>query len=415
MPVLASDPCHSEWASTSMRNTLITTIIMPVGNYGSMGTVSIENVRKVYDGDPEVVAVDDVSFEIADGEFLTIVGPSGSGKSTLLRMIAGLEDISGGTIKIGDRVVNGVQPQDRDVAMVFQNYALYPHMSARKNMSYGLELTTDLPDEKIQQRVEEAAEMMGVTEQLDKRPGNLSGGQQQRIATGRAIVREPSVFLFDEPLSNLDAKLRLHMRTELQQLQDKLGTTTVYVTHDQEEAMTMSDRIAVVNGGQLQQIGTPEEIYDEPRNLFVGDFVGSPPMNQFHVRLDGSTLVGNGFTYEVSDAISERIDQYAQGVDEFVLGIRPENITIVDDDHPNSIRAYLDVREPVGSDNYLHMDIDGEECWVRVPGDVKPETNQNLALEFDEERLHLFRQSDGINILAADEPTKEIPPAEQTQ
>ncbi|WP_424004894.1 ABC transporter ATP-binding protein (plasmid) [Haloarcula salina] len=380
-----------------------------------MGTVSIENVRKVYDGDPEVVAVDDVSFEIADGEFLTIVGPSGSGKSTLLRMIAGLEDISDGTIRIGDRVVNGVQPQDRDVAMVFQNYALYPHMSARKNMSYGLELTTDLPDEKIQQRVEEAAEMMGVTEQLDKRPGNLSGGQQQRIATGRAIVREPSVFLFDEPLSNLDAKLRLHMRTELQQLQDKLGTTTVYVTHDQEEAMTMSDRIAVVNGGQLQQIGTPEEIYDEPRNLFVGDFVGSPPMNQFDVRLDGSTLVGNGFTYEVSDSIRERIDQYAKGVDEFVLGIRPENITIVDEDHPNTIRAYLDVREPVGSDNYLHMDIDGEECWVRVPGEVKPETNQDLSLAFDEDRLHLFRQSDGINILAADEPAKEIPPTEQAQ
>ncbi|WP_336338441.1 ABC transporter ATP-binding protein [Haloarcula brevis] len=380
-----------------------------------MGTVTIENVRKVYDGDPEVVAVEDVSFEIADGEFLTIVGPSGSGKSTLLRMIAGLEDISDGTIRIGDRVVNGVQPQDRDVAMVFQNYALYPHMSARKNMSYGLELTTDLPDEEIQQRVEEAAEMMGVTEQLDKRPGNLSGGQQQRIATGRAIVREPSVFLFDEPLSNLDAKLRLHMRTELQQLQDKLGTTTVYVTHDQEEAMTMSDRIAVVNAGELQQIGTPEEIYDEPRNLFVGDFVGSPPMNQFDVRRDGSTLVGNGFTYEVSDSTRERLDQYAQGVEEFVLGIRPENITIADDGESNTVRAYLDVREPVGSDNYLHMDIDGEECWVRVPGEVKPETNQELSLAFDEDHLHLFRRSDGINILAGDDPSTEIPPAGQAQ
>ncbi|MFK5604983.1 sugar ABC transporter ATP-binding protein [Haloferax sp. Atlit-47N] len=379
-----------------------------------MSTVSIENVRKVYGGDSDIVAVDDISFEIADGEFLTIVGPSGSGKSTLLRMIAGLEDITEGTIRIGDRVVNGVQPQDRDVAMVFQNYALYPHMTARKNMSYGLQLTTDLPEDEINQRVMDAAEMMGVTDQLDKHPGNLSGGQQQRIATGRAIVREPSVFLFDEPLSNLDAKLRLHMRTELQQLQDTLGTTTVYVTHDQEEAMTMSDRIAVVDGGELQQIGTPEEIYNEPRNLFVGDFVGNPPMNQFEVRLSGTSLVADGFSYDLSERVLEHIKQYADGVDEFVLGIRPENITLTDSDEPNAVRAFLDVREPVGSDNYLHFDIEGEECWVRVPGDVKPDTNQELSLAFDEERLHLFRQSDGINILAQEEPPLEVTAGQNT-
>jgi len=374
-----------------------------------MSDVSIENVRKVYDSDPEVVAVDDVSFEIADGEFLTIVGPSGSGKSTLLRMIAGLEDISGGTIRIGDRAVNGIQPQDRDVAMVFQNYALYPHMTARKNMSYGLQLTTDLPDSEIDDRVKEAAEMMGVEDQLDKRPGNLSGGQQQRIATGRAIVREPSVFLFDEPLSNLDAKLRLHMRTELQQLQDKLGTTTIYVTHDQEEAMTMSDRIAVIDQGTLQQIGTPDEIYHQPKNLFVADFVGSPPMNTFEVTLSDSTLVGSGFEYELSEDLLSHVSQYAEGINEFVLGIRPENIRLANGDEPNVISAHLDVREPVGSDNYLHMDIDGEECWVRVPGGVTPETNREHEIVFDEEHIHLFRHSDGINILAQEKSRLETP------
>ena len=256
-----------------------------------MGRITIDNVRKEYDSDTGTIrAVDDVSLEVEDGEFLTIVGPSGSGKSTLLRMIAGLEDITAGQIRIGDTVVNDIAPQNRGVAMVFQNYALYPHMSVRKNMSYGLKLTTDLTKGEIDERVEETAEMMGIGDLLDKKPNNLSGGQQQRVATGRAIVRQPEVFLFDEPLSNLDAKLRLHMRTELQRIQEDLETTSVYVTHDQTEAMTMSDRIVILSNGTIQQVGTPAEVYAEPVNRFVADFIGSPSMNFFDVEFDDRVL-----------------------------------------------------------------------------------------------------------------------------
>ena len=370
-----------------------------------MGRVSITDVVKDYDGD--ILAVDNVSLEIEDGEFVTIVGPSGSGKSTLLRMIAGLEDITDGTIEIGDTVINDVQPQDRGVAMVFQNYALYPHMTARKNMSYGLKLTTDLPEEEIRERVEEAAEMMGIKDQLDKKPGNLSGGQQQRVATGRAIVRDPEVFLMDEPLSNLDAKLRTTMRTELQRIQEELGTTTIYVTHDQEEAMTMSDRIVVLNQGTIQQVGRPDTIYNEPVNLFVADFVGSPSMNKFDVRLDGNVLEGDTFDYRLSDEHLEQVHQYADDGEHLILGIRPENIRLTDDPGENAIRAHLDVREPVGSDNYLYFTIGDEECRVRVPGDVKPEEGTELAIEFDEENIHLFREQTGRNVLASlDEQTQ---------
>ncbi|MFB6139118.1 MAG: ABC transporter ATP-binding protein [Halosimplex sp.] len=368
-----------------------------------MASVSISNVIKKYDGD--ILAVDDVSLDIRDGEFVTIVGPSGSGKSTLLRMIAGLEDISGGTISIGDTVINDIQPQDRGVAMVFQNYALYPHMTARKNMSYGLKLTTDLSDEEIQDRVEEAAEMMGIEEQLDKKPGSLSGGQQQRVATGRAIVRDPEVFLMDEPLSNLDAKLRVHMRTELQRIQEELGTTTIYVTHDQEEAMTMSDRIVVLNEGTIQQVGPPDTIYNEPANLFVADFVGSPSMNKFDVRLNGNVLEGDAFDYRLSDEHLDQVHQYAEDGERLILGIRPENIRLTDEPGENAIEAHLDVREPIGSDNYLYFTIGDEECRVRVPGDVKPTVGTDLTIEFDEENFHLFREETGRNVLVSSEPT----------
>ena len=349
-----------------------------------MGSVSITDVSKVYDGD--ILAVDEVSLEIEDGEFLTIVGPSGSGKSTLLRMIAGLEEISSGTMKIGDHVINNVQPQDRGVAMVFQNYALYPHMTARKNMSYGLKLTSDLSDEEISERVVEAAEMMGIEEQLDKKPGNLSGGQQQRVATGRAIVRDPEVFLMDEPLSNLDAKLRLHMRTELQRIQEDLGTTTVYVTHDQEE---------------IQQVGTPDQIYNSPANLFVANFIGSPSMNQLPVRLNGERVVGEGFEYHLSDEHLEQIREYVSDGEQLVLGVRPENIRLADSPGENTIEAHLDVREPVGSDNYLYLTMGEEECRVRVPGDVKPEEGTDVLIEFDDSNLHLFREETGENILGS--------------
>jgi len=376
-----------------------------------MSGVSIEDVRKIYQDSNEgrIVAVDDVSFDIKDGEFLTIVGPSGSGKSTLLRMIAGLEDISGGTISIGDRVVNNIQPQDRGVAMVFQNYALYPHMTVRKNMSYGLKLTSDLDDEAVAERVEDAAEMMGIQDQLEKKPGSLSGGQQQRVATGRAIVRDPEVFLMDEPLSNLDAKLRTHMRTEIQRIHEDLGTTIIYVTHDQTEAMTMSDRIAVLDAGEIQQIGTPDEIYNRPANLFVADFIGSPSMNTFDVTFTGSTLVASeaDFEYQLSDDIAADIARSVEEGDELVLGIRPEDIHVVEPSDLNAIEAFLDVLEPVGSDNFLYLQMGGiDECRVRVPGDVKPAENESVSISFDEESLHLFRQSDGRNILTDEEESE---------
>ncbi|MEF8852363.1 MAG: sn-glycerol-3-phosphate ABC transporter ATP-binding protein UgpC [Haloarculaceae archaeon] len=374
-----------------------------------MASVSIEDATKIYEDSDEgrILAVDGVSLEVEDGEFVTIVGPSGSGKSTLLRMVAGLEDITEGTMKIGDRVINDVQPQDRGVAMVFQNYALYPHMTARKNMSYGLKLTSNLSDDEVAERVEEAAEMMGIEDQLDKKPGSLSGGQQQRVATGRAIVRDPEVFLFDEPLSNLDAKLRVHMRTELQRIQEELGTTSIYVTHDQEEAMTMSDRIVVLDAGQIQQVGTPEEIYNEPANLFVADFIGSPSMNTFDVRLNGNTLVGDAFDYHLSDQHLEQVREYASDGEQLILGIRPENIHLTEGSEENAIDAHLDVREPIGSDNYLYLTMGGEECRVRVPGDVKPDEGTDVTVRFDESNLHLFREKTGRNVLVDIEPTAQ--------
>ena len=366
-----------------------------------MSSVTIEDVSKVYDdGGNDILAVDNISLDIEDGEFMTIVGPSGSGKSTLLRMIAGLEGITDGTISIGDRIVNDVAPQDRGTAMVFQNYALYPHMTARKNMAYGLKLTTDLSKTQIQERVEEAAEMMGISDQLDKKPGSLSGGQQQRVATGRAIVRDPQAFLMDEPLSNLDAKLRMHMRTEIQRIHEELETTIIYVTHDQEEAMTMSDRVTVFDGGEIQQVGTPDEIYHQPTNLFVADFIGSPAMNSFNVTVQGSTVVASDFEYHLSKESTEHVHQYVNDGDSLVLGVRPENIYLAEADTSNSIPAYLDVLEPVGSDNYLYLQIGGEECRVRVPGEVKPEVNQQVTIAFDETDMHLFHPNDGTNILA---------------
>ncbi|MCU4802680.1 sn-glycerol-3-phosphate ABC transporter ATP-binding protein UgpC [Halobacteria archaeon HArc-gm2] len=373
-----------------------------------MSEVTIENVSKVYDdGGNDILAVDDIDLDIKDGEFMTIVGPSGSGKSTLLRMIAGLESISDGTISIGDRVVNDVSPQDRGTAMVFQNYALYPHMTARKNMAYGLKLTTDLGKEEINDRVEEAADMMGISQQLDKKPGSLSGGQQQRVATGRAIVRDPEVFLMDEPLSNLDAKLRMHMRTEIQRIHEDLGTTIIYVTHDQEEAMTMSDRVAIFDMGEIQQVGTPDEIYNHPANLFVADFIGSPSMNTFDVTFDGSRLVGPDFEYELSTETVDHVTQYAGEGDELVLGIRPEDIYLADGSGRNDVSAYLDVLEPVGSDNYLYFQVGDDECRVRVPGDVKPEENKEVFIAFDEENVHLFHPEDGTNILAESQRTAQ--------
>jgi len=370
-------------------------IVNPIAD---MGNVSFDQVRKSY-GD--FVAVEEFDIEIEHGEFISLLGPSGSGKSTLLRMVAGLEDITEGTIRIGDRVINDVPPRDRDIAMVFQNYALYPHMTVRENMSYGLKLTTDLSKSEIRTRVEETAELLGIDDLLDKKPGNISGGQQQRVATGRAIVRDPAVFLMDEPLSNLDAKLRLHMRTELQRIHEDLGTTTIYVTHDQEEAMTMSDRIVILAEGVIQQIGTADEIYQNPANLFVANFIGSPSMNFFDVHLEGQMLVGENFEYPVAEEFASAIAERATG--DLVMGIRPENISVAADGTDRAISTVVDVVEPIGSDNYLYVDVGSDDCTVRTPANVRPAEGSAVHLTFDEDAIHVFDAENDENLFYEDD------------
>ena len=374
-------------------------------------SVTFENVRKVYLDD--FVAIKGFDARIEDGEFITIVGPSGSGKSTLLRMIAGLEEISDGDISIGDRSIKGVEPQNRGIAMVFQNYALYPHMTVRKNMAYGLKLTTDLSSDEIDQRVRETATMMGIEDQLGDKPANLSGGQQQRVATGRAIVRDPKIFLMDEPLSNLDAKLKVHMRTELQRLQDDLETTTIYVTHDQHEALTMSDRIIVLDGGELQQFAPPDEVYNEPANRFVADFIGSPAMNFFNVELSGTTLIGDGFEYAIPPSIVDTIlDTEAKS--RLELGIRPEDITY-DATGDNTITGTVDVVEVAGSDNFVYLDIAGSECRVRVAGDVKPSVGEAAQIAFDPDDIHLFDTRSGDNLLSGTRDRQAVAETEEAE
>ncbi|MFC4550019.1 MULTISPECIES: ABC transporter ATP-binding protein [Halorussus] len=361
-----------------------------------MSGVSFTDVRKEYGG--SIVAVDDFDLEIEDGEFVSIVGPSGSGKSTLLRMVAGLEEITDGTIEISDRVVNGVDPQNRGVAMVFQNYALYPHMNVRKNMSYGLKLTTDMSDDQIDRRVEEAAEMMGIENLLDKKPGNLSGGQQQRVATGRAIVRDPDAFLMDEPLSNLDAKLKIHMRTELQRIHDDLETTTLYVTHDQEEAMTMSDRIVILANGQCQQVGTPEEVYHEPANEFVAGFIGSPSMNIYDVRLEDRALVNEVIRYELTEETASQIETNRTN-DHLRLGIRPEHVEISENPAEGDLTANVDVVEPIGSDYYVYLTMGDLEGTVRITDRWHPDPGEDVGITFDESDIHVFDRETEENLL----------------
>jgi multiple sugar transport system ATP-binding protein len=365
-----------------------------------MSQVTFDTVTKVFDDvSGTIVAVEELDLDIEDGEFVVFVGPSGCGKSTTLRMLAGLESVTDGTIKIDDVVVNDKAPKDRDIAMVFQNYALYPHKTVRGNMAYGLHLSTDLAEQEIEKRVEDTATMMGIEDLLDKKPGSLSGGQQQRVATGRAIVREPSVFLFDEPLSNLDAKLRKHMRTELARLHTELNITTIYVTHDQEEAMTMADRIVILNDGGLQQIGHPKDVYYRPANLFVADFIGSPSMNFFDTELQtnddgsGTFIGGDDFAYDVSEALVGNITSESDS-SEYVLGIRPENIRIDNSvSAGKSIEAEVDVVEIVGSDNFIYLNIDGKECRVRTPSNIEPEQGETVTITFDEEHIHVFDTS----------------------
>ncbi|WP_254272525.1 ABC transporter ATP-binding protein [Haloarcula marina] len=367
-----------------------------------MARLLLDGVTKVFaDGEDEIVAVDDVSIDIRDGEFLVLVGPSGCGKSTTLRMIAGLETITEGEIRLGETVLNDVRTQDRDIAMVFQSYALYPHLTARGNMSFGLEESTDLSDAAIDERITEAATMMGIEDLLDRKPGELSGGQQQRVALGRAIVRDPDVFLMDEPLSNLDAKLRAEMRTELQQLQSQLDVTTVYVTHDQTEAMTMSDRIAVMNDGELQQVGRPLELYHEPNNLFVAEFIGEPAMNFLPGRREGASFVSDRIEYPFSAAVNDDIGD----ADDIILGVRPEDVSILDGtngggDPAHEFEMTATVVEPMGNENVVHLEFPGETTGTEdlvaiTEGRRGVEENESVRVRIPEEAIHVFDTASG--------------------
>ncbi len=364
-----------------------------------MGRIALNGVRKTFNrGD--VVAVDDINLDIDDGEFLVLVGPSGCGKSTTLRMIAGLETVTSGDITIGDTRVNNLDPRERDIAMVFQNYALYPHMSVRENMGFGLQLSSDLNDDEIDQRVEETAAMMGIEALLDDTPKELSGGQQQRVALGRAIVREPEAFLFDEPLSNLDAKLRSQMRTEITRLQQELDVTSIYVTHDQAEAMTMGDRIAILNDGKLQQVGPPNEVYDHPANRFVAGFIGSPSMNFLDVEVrerDGepylvATAGEDVLSYPLGD-VADRLD--LEPGRRLELGVRPEDVTHVTDgrDGDRIQTADVEVIEPMGSDNFLYFELAGSEWTARVDSNYEPEPGERFRFSFEPRVFHLFDEN----------------------
>lgn len=353
-----------------------------------MDTIEIKSVQKKF-GD-EIVAVDDVSLTIQDGELVVLVGPSGSGKSTTLRMIAGLETPSSGDIIINGRRVNDVQPQNRDIAMVFQSFALYPHRSVRGNISFPLE-ARDLPENKINNRVREAAEMLEITELLDRKPVNLSGGQQQRVALGRALVRDPEAFLMDEPLANLDAKLRKEMRTEVVRLQQELNVTMIHVTHNQQEAMTMGDRVAIMNNGRIQQLAPPKEVYRHPANRFVAGFIGSPSMNL----LIGS-IKGNNFHSNFEDIGIRLPNSLAADVttDPLTLGVRPENVQIVDTPDEYTFEATVDVVELIGSAQVIHITSDKVEFLAEVDPDYEVSTGDSLLFRLPPKKINLF---DGIN------------------
>ena len=363
-----------------------------------MAEVALRNVVKRFDN---LEVVRNISLDIPDNEFVVLVGPSGCGKSTTLRMIAGLEEISAGDIYIGGEIVNDLPPKDRDIAMVFQNYALYPHMSVFENMSFGLKLRK-FAKEEIKKRVDNAARILDITELLDRKPKALSGGQRQRVAMGRAIVRNPKVFLFDEPLSNLDAKLRVQMRTEIKRVHQMVKTTTVYVTHDQVEAMTLADRVVVMNGGSIEQIATPQDLYHHPKTRFVAGFIGSPAMNFMRCRLEGN---GAGLRVRISDTISLPVPASLSGRlqslvgKELTFGLRPEHITEPrrnDRDANCEFAAMLDVVEPMGMETMVYFTVDGQEICGRVdPGSAKG-PGESMGLYADMDRMHLIDPQTGL-------------------
>ncbi|WP_221585875.1 ABC transporter ATP-binding protein [Microbacterium sp. G2-8] len=360
-----------------------------------MATVSFDNATRVYPGGVRP-AVDKLNLEVGDGEFLVLVGPSGCGKSTSLRMLAGLEEVNDGAIRIGDRDVTDVPPKDRDIAMVFQNYALYPHMTVADNMGFALKIAGINKDERAK-RVLEAAKLLDLEPYLDRKPKALSGGQRQRVAMGRAIVREPQVFLMDEPLSNLDAKLRVQTRTQIASLQRRLGVTTVYVTHDQTEALTMGDRIAVLKDGLLQQVGTPRDLYEAPKNDFVAGFIGSPAMNLFPADIvDGGVQVGTKVVPIERQAITQ-----AHGT-KLTVGVRPEDFDVVPDSEAG-LTVKVDLVEELGADGYLygHAEIDGEnvELVTRVDGREHPMAGDTVKLAPVPGRIHAFDAETGERLV----------------
>jgi multiple sugar transport system ATP-binding protein len=361
----------------------------------TVASVRLENVKKVFVGG--VVAVQDINIRVEDKEFAVLVGPSGCGKTTTLRMIAGLEEATEGSIYIGDKLVNDVPPKDRDIAMVFQNYALYPHMTVYDNMSFGLKLRK-YPKQETEQRVHEAAQVLGIEHLLDRKPKALSGGQRQRVAVGRAIVRKPKVFLFDEPLSNLDAKLRVQMRTEISKLHQRLEATIVYVTHDQTEAMTMGDRIVVMKDGVIQQTSTPLDLYNHPQNKFVAGFIGSPAMNFFDGRIeadDGLAFIetGGGLRLSLPEQFGQRLAAYHER--DITLGIRPEHIFDVRHCEAAEVKARakakIEVVEPMGNEIYVYFSTKAGTMYVsRITATEEPEAGKEMELVFDTAKVHLF-------------------------
>ena len=363
-----------------------------------MGAIDIKSAGKIYPNGTR--ALEDVNITINDGEFVVLVGPSGCGKTTLLRMVAGLEDITEGEISIGDKTVNDVAPKDRDIAMVFQNYALYPHMSVFDNMAFSLKLRK-LPKDEIDQKVKDAAKTLEISELLDRKPKALSGGQRQRVAMGRAIVRNPQAFLMDEPLSNLDAKLRVQMRAELGQLHTQLQTTTLYVTHDQVEAMTMGDRVAVIRKGELQQIDTPREIYLNPRNIFVAGFIGSPSMNFVYANVDvNNSSVKLIFGDDQIDYKSNKLEKLKTFENkEIVMGIRPEAFEDVNyankSEYSESIKVSVSLLEQLGSDSYIHFFKDIRPVQTEAIEEILADEGEEIEIKIDPSKLHFFDPETG--------------------
>ena len=364
-----------------------------------MAGIRLEHIKKTYG--KGICVIEDLNLTIADREFVVLVGPSGCGKSTTLRMIAGLESITGGDLYIGDRRVNDIAPKDRDIAMVFQNYALYPHMSVYKNSAFGMELR-HVPKEEIKKKVLWAAKILNLEPYLDRRPKALSGGQRQRVALGRAMVRNPSVFLLDEPLSNLDAKLRTEMRSQITRLHQQLQTTFVYVTHDQIEAMTMGDRICVMKDGQIQQYDTPQTLYDRPCNMFVAGFIGSPQMNFIHARVhqsdDGSFLCFGNWKTRVPPEKIEAAALAAYEGQDICMGVRAEDVHLADPETPYSITAHIDLAEMMGNEIYLYITAFDQQLVARVPARTPVHTGDHVHICIDAHNMHLFDLQTGLRI-----------------